>query len=100
MSTFAKEDLIITDTPATFNKNILNKKPLQHAAQAYFVVEGARIRMSSVPGEPATQNSGIPAEIGQHVEITLEQDIENFTAVVIEPTTQAYISVQFSTYEP
>lgn len=100
MATFASQDLYITDTPTYFDKTILNQKPLKNAAQAYFVIENARIRMSSDPKRPPSATSGVPGEVGQQIEITIEQDIENFAAVVIDPTKQAFISVQFSTYEP
>lgn len=99
MPTFASQDITVTTTPVSFDKNILNKKPATQAAVASFVVENAKIRMTADPRKIPTSTSGKPGDVGQSVVVSDEADIRNFKTVVEDPTKTAFISVEFSTKE-
>lgn len=96
MATFASQDITVGDTPISFDKNILNKKPSQHAAIAAFTVENGRIRMTAVPNKNPTPISGRPGEVGQSVVISDEADIRNFKAIAVDSEQAAFIHVEFS----
>jgi len=95
MATFSSQQLVIGNSPVGFTFGPPNIGPLKMPFYASFVLENAPIRVLT-SGEDPTNTYGVPIDEGQFVELKTETDIENFRAIVQDPTTTATLTVQFA----
>jgi hypothetical protein len=97
MPIVGSQKLFINSSPVGFDIDIINKKwPFSETLRAFFVVEGADIRVTSDPDLILDATTGMPAVVGVPVSIDGTNSIKNFKTRTANLGEQAFINVEFS----